>query len=91
MTQRQVTHPPGQLPRCTCGREPRHFRDLRAIGKGGGDLFECNPCDRRTGKHPTPEAGLREWCRLCGVQLTAAKASVLEYRISRVGPKDLYS
>lgn len=88
MTQRQILHPAGQLPRCTCGREPKHFHDLRGVAKNGGHLFECNPCDRRTGKHSTPEAALREWCRLCGVQLDAGKASVLEYRIGRAGPKD---
>lgn len=71
MTQRQITHPAGQLPRCTCSREPRHFLDLRGAGKGGGHLFECNVCDRSTGKHTTFDRALGEWIRLTAVPTDA--------------------
>lgn len=67
MTQRQVPHAPGELPLCSCGRPPRHIHDGRALRCGGGEMLECSPCDRRSGKHPTIEGAAREFCRVVGV------------------------
>ena len=75
MTQRQITHPAGQLPHCSCGREPKHYQDMRGRSKGGGHLFECNPSDRSTGKQPTAEEALREFTRLSGVPERSARSA----------------
>jgi hypothetical protein len=68
MTQRQITHPTGALPRCSadCGREPKHYHDLRAARVNGGHFLECAPCDRRTARHPRLEGAITEWHRLVG-------------------------
>jgi hypothetical protein len=67
MTQRQVSHARGELPTCSCGRTPRHFHDARAPHAGGGEIVECSPCDQRSGKHPTLDAAVRDFCRRVGV------------------------
>lgn len=72
MTQRQVSHAKGELPTCSCGREPHHIHDGRALRCGGGELLECSPCDRRTGKHPTLDGAIRDFCRQVGAPLPGA-------------------
>jgi hypothetical protein len=69
VTQRQISHNQSELPACSCGRTPRHFHDARGPLCGGGELLECSPCDRRTAKHATLDAAVREFCRLVGVPI----------------------
>jgi hypothetical protein len=66
MIQRQITHGINFLARCSCGREPRHFEDLRSIARGGGHLLECCPCDRRTARFATLDGANHEFARLSG-------------------------
>lgn len=66
MTQRQVTHPAGVLPRCRCNGVPRHYRDARRASAGGGEFLECAPCDVRTPRFATLDLAMLEFHRLCG-------------------------
>jgi hypothetical protein len=76
VTQRQITHPYGALPMCTCGREPRHY---------GGDLLECARCDRSTGKHATFDLARAEWIRLVPVQTQFIERQPWHPRAARGG------
>lgn len=69
MTQRQVRHARGELPACSCGRQPHHFHDSRAPRAGGGEFLECSPCEQRSAKHPTLDAATRDFCRRVGVSI----------------------
>lgn len=66
ITQRQIQHPPGTLPRCGCGKAPRHFLDGRAARAGGGDFIECPPCGQRTARHPQLSGAVAEFQRISG-------------------------
>jgi hypothetical protein len=66
MTQRQVTHPAGVLPRCRCNAEPKHFHDARRASAGGGDFLECPPCDVRTPRFASLDEAILEFHHLVG-------------------------
>lgn len=67
MTQRQITHAPGTLPRCSrCERDPKHFEDRRAVRCGGGHTLECCACGMKTGRAANLELALVEWRQLHG-------------------------
>jgi len=69
MTQRQILHPPGSLPNCTCGLLVRHYQDLRGLKSNGGHFLECAPCDRRTERHAQLRGAIEQWCRMHDVPL----------------------
>jgi hypothetical protein len=83
MTQHQITHAPGEIPACACGKAPKHFEDRRAARSGGGHCLECHPCDRKTAKHPSFEAALQEWCRLIGAAVPVINAAPQRIRSIR--------
>jgi hypothetical protein len=64
--QTHITHPPMSLAPCTCGAQPKHYHDARALRANGGHFLECAPCDRRTSRHPELLLAEREWCRITG-------------------------
>ena len=65
-TQRQVTHPAGTLPICSCNQPAKHYLDARARRVNGGHFLECARCDRRTARHPHPDGAIAEFHRLVG-------------------------
>lgn len=87
MTQRQISHAPGTLPRCaTCERDPKHFEDLRAVRCGGGHALECCGCGRTSGKHASLDHALAAWRQANGypaVSRPAARVSAFPARQAR--------
>lgn len=79
MTQRQISHAPGQIPRCPapCQRDPKHIHDKRMASAGGGHFIECCACDRRTSKSENFEAALQEWCRITNRKAPGTQADLL--------------
>lgn len=64
MTQRQILHPTGTLPNCSCGLLVRHYHDLRKAEANGGHFLECAPCDRRSDRHGHVRGAIEQWCRM---------------------------
>lgn len=62
MTQRQISHPAGEIPDCADGHAGHHIHDFRGASAGGGHSIEC-AC-RRTSRHPTFDAAALEWRRM---------------------------
>ena len=86
MTQRQLTEfiAAGSVPPCSrCHKLPKHFEDCRGVSAGGGHIFECHPCDNRTGKHATPTLANADWCQRNGY----APRDVDGSRVRRIGER----
>jgi len=81
--QRQITHTSSELPRCTCGRSPRHFIDQRAAHANGGHFLECSSCDRRTARCPDLNHAITDWRRITG-QSQPVPTTTPHLRLTRV-------
>lgn len=85
MTQRQVTHPAGTLPRCTCDALPMHYHDGRRTSANGGHFLECAPCDLRTRRFHSLDAAILDFHRLIGTAPRAMRPDANVHAIARGG------